>query len=97
MNTPRSHRQKHVPIRTCVVCGSKSDKRTLTRVVRTAEGVQVDPRGKLDGRGAYLCPQAACWESAAKGSALAKALRMTLNDDDRNRLLQAHRTIMAHP
>lgn len=89
MNTARSHRQKHVPIRTCVVCGAKSDKRALTRIVRTAEGVQVDLRGKMDGRGAYLCEQEACWQNAAKGNALAKALRITLTDADRNRLLQA--------
>ena len=89
MNTARSHRQKHVPIRTCVVCGAKSDKRALIRVVRTQEGIQVDPRGKLDGRGAYLCQQTTCWDEAAKSNALARALRITLTDADRNRLLQA--------
>ena len=89
MNTARSHRQKHVPIRTCVVCGAKSDKRALTRVVRTDDGIQVDLKGKMDGRGAYLCEQPSCWSAAAEGNALARALRMTLTDADRNRLLQA--------
>lgn len=85
-STPR---HKHVPQRTCSVCGEKRDKRNLTRVVRTAEGLQVDPTGKLEGRGAYLCEQVTCWERAITGSALSRALRMTLTDDDRKRLQQA--------
>lgn len=85
-NTPR---HKHVPQRTCIVCGEKRDKRSLTRVVRTAEGLQVDPTGKLEGRGAYLCEQGSCWERAITGSALSRALRMTLTDEDRKRLQQA--------
>lgn len=89
MTALHSPRRKHVPIRTCVVCGDRSDKRTLTRIVRAADGLQVDPGGKMNGRGAYLCEQEACWENAAQGNMLAKALRMTLTDDDRKRLLQA--------
>ncbi len=82
-------RRKHTPVRTCVVCREKADKRALTRVVRTAAGVQIDPSGKMDGRGAYLCEREACWDSAARGDVLARALKMTLTDEDRNRLLQA--------
>lgn len=80
--------RKHVPIRTCVVCREKAGKRQLTRVVRTADGLQVDPTGKLNGRGAYLCDQSRCWQTAAQTDVLAKALRTTLTDDDRERLRQ---------
>jgi len=82
-------RPKHVPVRTCVVCREKADKRTLVRVVRTQNGLQIDPSGKLDGRGAYLCEQTQCWERASSGDVLNQALRMTLTDEDRKRLLQA--------
>lgn len=56
-------RQKHIPQRTCVACRQKFDKRRLTRIVHTVdEGVVVDPTGKQNGRGAYLCDQPACWD-----------------------------------
>jgi predicted RNA-binding protein YlxR (DUF448 family) len=80
---------KHVPVRTCVVCRSKAGKRTLVRVVRTEQGLQVDPSGKLNGRGAYLCERESCWETAVKTDLLAKALRMPLTEADRERLRQA--------
>lgn len=58
-------RSKHVPQRTCIVCREKFDKRRLTRIVRTVdEGTIVDLTGKRNGRGAYLCDQATCWEKA---------------------------------
>lgn len=79
-------RVKHVPIRTCVVCREKAGKRTLTRVVRTADGVVLDSSGKMNGRGAYLCEQAACWERAISSDVLAKALKTTLTAEDRARL-----------
>jgi predicted RNA-binding protein YlxR (DUF448 family) len=72
-----------------VICRAKQDKRALVRVVRTVEGLQVDPTGKLAGRGAYLCDQVSCWERAIQGQALAAALRMVLTDEDRKRLQQA--------
>ena len=82
-------RRKHVPTRTCVVCRRKDNKRTLTRIVRTDAGVQVDPSGKMQGRGAYLCDDRSCWERAVNTNVLDKALKTTLMDDDRERLLQA--------
>ncbi|MAS33068.1 MAG: nucleic acid-binding protein [Anaerolineaceae bacterium] len=89
MSEQRLPRHRHAPQRTCAICGQKRDKRELTRVVRTAEGLQVDPTGKAEGRGTYLCQQDACWEHALKSQALGKALRMTLNDEDYERLQQA--------
>lgn len=60
-------RRRHVPQRTCVVCRRQYDKRRLTRVVRTPEdGVIIDPTGKRNGRGAYLCDQAECWAKALR-------------------------------
>lgn len=60
-------RRKHSPQRSCIVCRRQVDKRQLTRVVRTLEsGVVIDPTGKRNGRGAYLCDQPACWEKATR-------------------------------
>jgi predicted RNA-binding protein YlxR (DUF448 family) len=67
----RSGRQKHIPQRTCIVCRQHFDKRRLTRVVRTPDsGVLIDPTGKRNGRGAYLCDQPACWEKATHHAAI---------------------------
>lgn len=60
-------------------------KRQLVRIVRTAEGVLVDPTGKLAGRGAYLHDRRACWENGLKGS-LAHALKVELTTADCERL-----------
>jgi predicted RNA-binding protein YlxR (DUF448 family) len=89
MNGNAAQHHKHTPLRTCVVCREKDAKRTLFRVVKTEEGMTVDLTGKLNGRGAYLCERGACWERAVIGDVLAKALRTTLTETDRERLRQA--------
>lgn len=78
-------RVKHVPQRTCVGCREVMPKRKMIRIVRTTEGVRVDPTGKLAGRGAYLHDRRDCWERGMKG-ALAHALKITLNEDERSLL-----------
>jgi predicted RNA-binding protein YlxR (DUF448 family) len=60
-------------------------KRKMVRIVRTANGVQIDPTGKLPGRGAYLHDRRECWERGLKGT-LAHALKTTLTSEDRARL-----------
>jgi len=78
-------RVKHVPQRTCVGCREVLPKRKMVRIVRTAEGVQVDSTSKLAGRGAYLHDRRECWERGLRGS-LAHALKITLTADERARL-----------
>ncbi len=79
-------RKKHVPQRTCIGCREVLPKKRLIRLVRTAAGVQIDPSGKMQGRGAYLHEHRACWERGVKG-ALANALKMELSLEDRQLLL----------
>ena len=57
----------------------------MVRIVRTSEGVQVDPTGKLAGRGAYLHDQRECWVRGMRG-ALAHALKAELTAEDRVQL-----------
>ena len=78
-------RVKHVPQRTCVGCRTVLAKRSLVRIVRTTEGVQVDPTGKLAGRGAYLHDRRSCWERGLRGG-LTRALKTELLPADRERL-----------
>jgi hypothetical protein len=89
-----SPRKKHVPQRTCVGCRQVNPKRELIRLVRTPQGIVIDPSGKLAGRGAYLHRQRSCWEKGLKG-ALAQALRLELTAEDRTRLEAFMQTLPA--
>ncbi|MFQ6019128.1 MAG: RNase P modulator RnpM [Dehalococcoidia bacterium] len=89
-------RPKHVPQRTCVSCRRTSAKRELVRVARSPQGqVEVDTTGKKAGRGAYLCRDAACWESALKRGRLEAALKTKIGGDDRQALLEFARNLSA--
>jgi predicted RNA-binding protein YlxR (DUF448 family) len=90
MSDKQPKRRRHTPQRTCVVCRTTAEKRSLTRLVRTpADGVQIDPSGKRNGRGAYVCDQPTCWDRALTTDVLDKALRTTLTEADRERLRAA--------
>lgn len=81
-------KQKHRPQRMCVVCRERFDKRRLTRIVNAPEnGVIIDPTGKMNGRGAYLCDQPSCWQRAInEESLLNQALKCVLTQDQRDGL-----------
>jgi len=82
-----ARRPKHVPQRMCVVCRSHDAKRQLFRIVRTPEGlIEPDATGRRNGRGAYLCAQAACWEKALTAGALARALNREIDTETRESL-----------
>ena len=67
-------------------------KRALLRLVRQPEGVQLDPTGKMAGRGAYLHNIRNCWEKGLKGP-LAHALKVNLTPNDLDRLHQFMQTL----
>ncbi len=82
-NTKQPKRQKKIPQRSCIVCRQKTDKRQLTRIVRTPDGVIIDQTGKQNGRGAYLCTQQSCWNAIEKNRRiLDQALKIEVNRDD---------------
>jgi predicted RNA-binding protein YlxR (DUF448 family) len=61
-------------------------KRALLRLVRTEQGVEIDPTGKKAGRGAYLHPYQSCWQAALRGNRIEQALRTRLSEQDRQML-----------
>ena len=65
---------RKVPMRQCVGCREMKPKKELIRVVRSPEGtVSLDLKGKLPGRGAYVCPDPECLKKARKSRALERA------------------------
>ena len=87
-------RPKHVPQRTCIACREKGDKRGLIRIVRSPDHtIAVDPSGKANGRGAYLCHKPSCWERALSTPILARALNTDINADARVELEKVAATL----
>ena len=71
--------QKKIPQRQCMGCRERKAKRELIRVVRTPEGeVKLDFGGKMNGRGAYICPQSECLKKAIRSKALDRSLEVTI-------------------
>lgn len=87
MTTPRK-----TPTRTCIGCGQARDKRDLVRLVRTTEGdVRLDPTGKANGRGAYVCGTDECFEAAVTRKRVSSALKTKVKDDDVDQLRREFR------
>jgi len=88
---------RHIPQRTCIACRTVRAKREFVRVVRTVENhVQADPTGKKAGRGAYLCRQRDCWDTALNSRGrLEHALKLetSIDSEDLARLREYAATL----
>ena len=74
--------QKKIPQRQCMGCRERKAKREMIRVVRCTDGqVRLDFSGKLNGRGAYICPQAECLKKAQKTRSLDRSLEVPIPDE----------------
>ena len=72
-------RKKHKPQRTCITCRKVKDKRDLIRVVRTPDSnVILDPGGKANGRGVYICKETDCWEKGVNKERLSQPLKIAV-------------------
>ena len=86
--------RKHMPQRTCVACRKIRPKRELIRIVRLPSGeIEVDERGKTSGRGAYLCPDRVCWETALTKKQLEHALKTEITTEEQERWWQHTRSL----
>ena len=74
--------QKKIPQRQCMGCRERRAKRELIRVVRSPEGnVSLDFGGKMNGRGAYICPNSECLKKAIRSKALDRSLEVTIPEE----------------
>ncbi len=75
-------KERKVPMRQCVGCREMKAKAELVRVVKPKEGeISLDFVGKLPGRGAYVCKEAACIEKARKAKALERAFSCAVSSE----------------
>jgi len=73
----KSLKVKHVPMRTCIVTHKKLSKSELIRLVKLEDnGVEIDLRGKLKGRGANISPDLAVFDQAIKRGVIERALKL---------------------
>ena len=79
--------QKKIPQRQCMGCRERKPKRDMIRIVRTPEGVvSLDFGGKMNGRGAYICPDKECLKKVQKSKALERSLEIPIPDEVFDRL-----------
>ena len=79
--------QKKIPQRQCMGCRERKNKRDMLRVVRGTDGeVSLDFSGKLNGRGAYVCPDSECLKKARKSRALERCLEVTIPEEVYDRM-----------
>ncbi len=70
---------KKIPMRMCIGCREMKPKRELIRVVKTPQGeIKLDKTGKLNGRGAYVCPNSDCLKKIKKQNALSHTFSMKI-------------------
>ena len=73
---------KKIPMRMCVGCREMKEKRQLVRVVRSESGgALLDLTGKMNDRGAYVCPDPECLRKAVRSRALDRALEVTVGPE----------------
>ena len=81
--------QKKIPQRQCMGCRERKAKKEMIRVVRGTDGsVSLDFSGKLNGRGAYICPQPECLKKARKAKSLDRSLEVPIPEEVYARLAQ---------
>ena len=79
--------QKKIPQRQCMGCRERKAKREMIRVVRGTDGtVSLDFGGKMNGRGAYICPDPDCLKKAQRSKALERSLEVEIPAEVYDRL-----------
>ena len=86
--------ERAYPQRSCTGCRQIKNKRDLIRIVRTPDGqFHVDPGGKANGRGAYVCPSENCIRAAFQRGSLSKSLKAPVPEDLLETILKELKTL----
>ena len=68
--------------RTCVACRKKDYKYNLLRIVNSKEnGITIDYKQNIKGRGAYICKSQECFDRLLKNKALSRYLKTNIEQE----------------
>ena len=82
-------KQKKIPQRKCIACQERDSKKGLIRIVKNKDGqIFLDPSGKANGRGAYICKDVECLKKAIKTKALNKTFKIEVPNEVYESLLK---------
>ncbi len=73
-------KERKIPERMCVACREMKPKTDLVRLVLQDGCIAVDPTGKKNGRGVYICKCKECIAKAKKNKNFAKVYGFSLTD-----------------
>ena len=72
-------RVRHLPMRTCVLCGDKNPKQEMLRIVRTDNNsVAIDEQGRMNGRGCYVCLDVTKFDAGKINDKIRRALKLRM-------------------
>ena len=73
---------KKVPLRQCIGCGGRKNKKEMMRILKATDGtISLDVTGKKNGRGAYICTQRECLQLARKNKGLERSFKMSIPEE----------------
>ncbi len=73
---------KKTPFRKCLGCQEMKEKKELIRVVKDQDGnFSIDPTGKKNGRGAYICKNMECLDKAIRNKGLERSFKMSVPEE----------------
>ena len=69
-------------MRQCVGCRELRNKKDLMRILKTPDNnVIFDDTGRMNGRGAYICPSVECLKKARRTKAIERSLDISIPDE----------------
>lgn len=78
---------KRIPVRTCIGCNGTGSKKDLLRMVRLQDGsIAVDLSGSMNGRGAYICRNIACFDAAVRRKAFNRTFGRMFTEEETDAL-----------
>ena len=75
---------KKIPMRQCVGCREMKAKKEMIRVIKTVSedetktNITLDTTGIKNGRGAYICRNSGCLDTAIKNKGLERSFKMPI-------------------
>ena len=87
--------EKKVPMRQCTGCRQLKGKKEMIRVLKTADTgeILIDPTGRKNGRGAYICMNSECLEAAVKNHGLERSFKCSISPEVYERLREEMKSI----